>query len=119
MRDIISPFANMADPALLQPLVCKAISQRLLMMFAYSDTVRVVEPHLCGINSAGNVVLSAWMLPGYSRSDPDGAWRSFLLDRIWAAQTLPQHFDGARPGFNPADPHMRQVICALQPNPEI
>lgn len=85
------------------------------MMFAYSDAVRVVEPHMCGINSAGNAILSAWMRPGYSRSDPDGAWRSFLLERMWAAQILPQEFEGARPGFNPTDLRMQRVICALRP----
>lgn len=36
----------MADPAVLEPMICDAISRRLLMMFAYADTVRVVEPHL-------------------------------------------------------------------------
>ncbi len=105
----------MADPNTLEPLICTAIKDRLLMMFAYSDAVRVVEPHLCGVNSAGNVVLVAWMLPGYSRSDPEGAWRSFLLERMWAAQTLPQHFERARPGFNPADRRLQSVICSLPP----
>lgn len=105
----------MADPNILEPMVCEGISDRLLMMFAYADTVRVVEPHLCGVNSAGHVVMSAWLLPGYSRSDPDGGWRSFLLERMWAAQLLPQHFEGARPGYNPADPRMQRVICALPP----
>lgn len=103
----------MADPSTLEPMICDAISRRLLLMFAYSDSVRVVEPHLCAVNSAGNIVMSGWMLPGYSRSDPDGAWRSFLLERMWAVQMLPQHFDGSRPGYNPTDSHMRRVICAL------
>lgn len=107
----------MADPAVLQPMICDAISRRLLMMFAYSDAVRVVEPHLCGVNSAGNVVMSAWMLAGYSRSDPDGAWRTFLLERMWAAQILPQHFDRPRAGYNPDDARMQGVICALPPSP--
>lgn len=103
----------MADPSVLEPMICDAISRRLLMMFAYSDSVRVVEPHLCGVNSAGNMVMSAWMLPGYSRSDPDGAWRSFLPERMWAAQILPQHFDHPRPGYNPNGAQMQRVICGL------
>lgn len=103
----------MADPSVLEPMICDAISRRLLMMFAYADTVRVVEPHMCGINSAGHAVLSAWMLAGYSRSDPDGGWRTFLLDRMWAAQMLPQRFEEARPGFNPDAVHMQRVICTL------
>lgn len=106
----------MAEPSILEPLICGAIQRRLLMMFAYADSVRVVEPHLCGINSAGNAVLSAWMLPGYSRSDPHGGWRTFMLERIWAAQTLPQRFESARPDYNPSAMHMQRLICAL-PDP--
>lgn len=103
----------MAEPSILEPLICDAIRRRMLMMFAYADAVRVVEPHLCGVNSAGNVVLSAWMIPGYSRSDPNGGWRTFMLERMWAAQILPQRFEGARPGYNPSALHMERVICAL------
>jgi hypothetical protein len=106
----------MAEPSILEPLICDAIRRRMLMMFAYADAVRVVEPHLCGVNSAGNVVLSAWMIPGYSRSDPNGGWRTFMLERMWAAQILPQRFESARPGYNPSAMHMERVICAL-PDP--
>lgn len=106
----------MAEPSILQPLICGAIRDRLLMMFAYADAVRVVEPHLCGVNSAGNMILSAWMIPGYSRSDPNGGWRTFMLERMWAAQTLPQRFESARPGYNPSAMHMQEIICAL-PDP--
>ncbi len=103
----------MADPEVLEPMICEAVSRRLLMMFAYADSVRVVEPHVCGVNSAGNLVLSAWMLPGYSRSDPDGAWRTFLLERMWATQILPQHFAGPRTGYNPHDGRMQRIVCGL------
>lgn len=103
----------MAEPTILEPLICEAISKRLLMMFAYADAVRVVEPHLCGVNSAGNVVLSAWMLPGYSRANPEGGWRTFMLERMWAAQTLPQRFEVPRPDYNPSHMHMERIICAL------
>lgn len=106
----------MAEPRILEPLICGAIQRRVLMMFAYADAVRVVEPHLCGVNSAGNVVLSAWMIAGYSRSSPDGGWRTFMLERMWAAQTLPQRFESAREGYNPSAMHMQRIICAL-PDP--
>lgn len=104
----------MTESVTLEPLICEAIARRLLMMFAYADAVRVVEPHLCGINSAGHFALIAWLLPGYSRTDPNGGWRSFLLEKMWAAQTLPQHFDTVRPGFNPNDARVQRVICSVQ-----
>jgi len=98
-------------------LICTAIAERRLLMFAYADLMRVVEPHLYGVNSAGHLVLSAWLLPGYSRSDPAGGWRSYLVSGISAAQLLGERFAGPRPGFNPGDPRMERVLCVL-PAPE-
>jgi hypothetical protein len=94
-------------------LICSAIAERRLMMFGYANLVRVVEPHLYGVNSAGHLTLSVWLRPGYSRSDPRGGWRNYLVADIYEAQVLGEAFPGPRPGFNPADPRMERVICAL------
>jgi hypothetical protein len=58
-------------------LICQAIGKKRLLMFGYGDFVRVVEPRLFGINSAGHeMMLSAWLRPDQSRSDPEGGWRN-------------------------------------------
>lgn len=41
-------------------LICQAIGKKRLLMFGYGDFVRVVEPRLFGINSAGHEMLSAY-----------------------------------------------------------
>ncbi len=94
-------------------LFCTAITERRLMMFGYADLIRVVEPHLYGVNSAGHLMLSAWLRPGYSRSDPQGGWRNYLVSDVYEAQLLGETFAGARPGFNPDDPRMERILCAL------
>ena len=96
-----------------EKLICEAIRGRRLMMYAYGGLMRVVEPHLLGTTAAGDEILSGWLRPGLSRSDPDGGWRSWRVDRISSAQLLDAHFAGARPGYNPADPRMARVACAL------
>ena len=96
-------------------LICEAIRARRLLMFGYADTVRIVEPHLYGVNTAGHEALSAWLRPGHSRSDPQGGWRMYLTDQIREMQMLDERFAGPRPGYNPSDPHLPRVYCRLEP----
>ena len=98
---------------MLDTLICDAIRGRKLLMYEYGGLIRVVEPHLYGVNAAGDALLSGWLRPGYSRNDPQGGWRSWRVDRIHSAQLLDQQFDGPRPGYNPRDPRMERVVCAL------
>lgn len=95
--------------------LCTAITRRSLIMFEYGDLIRVVEPHRVGINSAGHPVLSGWLRAGYSRSDPAGGWRSYLLSDIRALQVLDAPFAGTRPGYSTHDARMREVFCQLTP----
>lgn len=96
-------------------LICEAIAERRLLMFGYGDAVRVVEPHLYGVNTAGHEALSAWVRAGYSRTDPGGGWRMYLTDELRNLQALPEIFTGSRPGYNPDDSHFLEVFCRLEP----
>ncbi len=82
-------------------------------MFGYGDLVRVVEPHLFGVNSAGHEMLTAWLRPGYSRSDPEGGWRNYLTTDVSNLQMLDETFAGPRTGYNADDSRMREVHCRL------
>jgi len=85
-------------------------------MFEYGDLIRVVEPHRFGVNSAGHPMLSGWLRAGYSRSDPAGGWRNYLLDEISAFQLLDAPFAGTRPGYAAHDSRMREIFCELTPS---
>ncbi len=95
----------------MDPTICTAVARRQLLMFGYKGTVRVVEPHLYGRLADGREALSAWMRPGWSRTDPAGGWRLFHADALERVQTLPELFGAARPDFNPDDPHFAEVYC--------
>ena len=99
----------------MDPRICEAIAARRLLMFGYGGVVRVVEPHLYGRTAAGHEVLSAWVRPGWTQADPDGGWRLYRLDGIERLQALPEHFDGPRPDFNAADPHVAEPFCHVVP----
>jgi hypothetical protein len=96
--------------------LCTAITRRSLVMFEYGDLIRVVEPHRFGVNSAGHHMLSGWLRAGYSRSDPAGGWRNYLVSEIKALQLLDAPFAGTRPGYAAHDPRMREVFCQLTPS---
>ncbi|HEX5971829.1 MAG TPA: hypothetical protein VFY85_07890 [Gemmatimonadaceae bacterium] len=96
--------------------ICAAITRRSLVMFEYGDLIRVVEPHRFGVNSAGHPMLSGWLRAGYSRSDPAGGWRNYLLGDIRAFQILDAPFAGTRPGYSAHDARMREVFCELTPS---
>ena len=99
----------------LREQLCAAIRRRSLVMFEYGDLIRVVEPHRFGVNSAGHEMLSGWLRAGYSRSDPAGGWRNYLLSDVSALQVLDAPFAGTRPGYVAHDPRMREVYCELTP----
>jgi hypothetical protein len=107
--------ASMEATALREQL-CAAIRRRSLVMFEYGDLIRVVEPHRFGVNSAGHEMLSGWLRAGYSRSDPAGGWRNYLLSDVSALQLLDAPFAGTRPGYVAHDPRMREVYCELVPS---
>ncbi|HEU4586341.1 MAG TPA: hypothetical protein VFR95_11355 [Gemmatimonadaceae bacterium] len=99
-------------------LICQAIRSRRLLIFGYGNAVRVVEPHLYGVNTAGHEALSAWLRPGLSRADPEGGWRMYLAEDLRRMQALPEIFRGPREGYNPNDPHFTEVFCRLEKTDE-
>jgi hypothetical protein len=96
--------------------LCAAITRRSLVMFEYGDLIRVVEPHRYGLNSAGHPMLSGWLRAGYSRSDPAGGWRNYLLSEMHALQVLDAPFAGTRPGYAAHDHRMPEVYAELTPS---
>lgn len=95
--------------------LCAAITGRSLVVFEYGDLIRVVEPHRYGVNSAGHRMLSGWLRAGYSRSDPAGGWRSYLVRDISSLQVLDAPFAGARPGYTAHDHRIPEVYAELAP----
>ena len=94
--------------------ICGAIGARKLLMFEYADLMRVVEPHLYGVNSAGHDALTAWLRPGHSRTDPQGGWRMYLVRDMHHVQELDERFARPRTGYNSRDERMQRVYCALE-----
>lgn len=89
--------------------ICKAIAGRLLISFHYKGVNRSVEPHCVGRDSKGNLLLSAWQLSGGSGV----GWRDFKIDDISGLVVSDKSFSNPRPGYNPNDQTLSQILCCL------
>ena len=92
-------------------VICDAIRARRLLRFVYDGYERVVEPHLYGINTAGNEALSAYLVRGWSASDTAPGWRTYLVKEMRDTAALAEPFGGTREGYNPEDSRMTQIYC--------
>ncbi len=103
----------------MKELLCNAIAKRNLLSFTYDGFSRVVEPHLCGQNGAGHDILTAWLVGGYSKSDPKPGWRTYLLSEMRNVRVLDDTFQCPRPGFNSRDARIARTYCRLEAPPPV
>jgi hypothetical protein len=97
----------------MEEIICQAIAQKRLLQFAYDDLTRIVEPHLLGKKTSGRIVLSAYLVDGYSTSDSQPYWRNFIVDEMEFLVMLDETFPGRREGYNPDDNTMTEIYCRL------
>ena len=95
-------------------VICDAIRARRLLRFVYDGYERIVEPHLYGVNSAGNEAIRGFLVRGWSASDTSPGWRMFLVDRMEGVAALAESFPEPRPEYNPDDSQMVRVYCKLE-----
>ncbi|ABC63667.1 WYL domain-containing protein [Erythrobacter litoralis] len=90
-------------------ILSEAIEHRRIVSFTYKEALRIVEPHLVGVNTKGNLALSAFQISGGSGQ----SFRSFLLEQISGLELTSEEFVGPRPGYNPQDSTMVKIVAAL------
>lgn len=74
----------------------RAIQNKLVIEFIYSNRLRVVEPHVLGVCN-GNIQVLAYQIGGQSSSGALPEWRRFDLFRISNLRVTSQAFAGRRP----------------------
>ena len=52
-------------------------------------------------------------MAGWSKSEPEAGWRTYLVREMVDVQVLAERFTGTRPGYVPDDSRMRQLFCRL------
>ena len=109
-----------------QTILCKAISEKYLVMFWYTDKEkdyedwRIVEPYLIGeLKSTGNIILSGWYLPTQEQHmeyDVIEGWGNYILGNIDIKQIeiMDKKFQFPKFGYNPNDKRMSIIHCRTQ-----
>jgi hypothetical protein len=93
--------------------ICDAIRKRMVIRFYYDGGIRIVEPHCHGISTAGNEVLRAYQIGGYSESEQHVGWKLIAMNRIYGIQPDGITFIATRPGYEPNDRSMSTIHCAV------
>lgn len=96
--------------------IISAIRTRHILLIDYYDPrgSRQVEPHACGISTAGHEVVRVFQVSGPSKSEEgEGFWKMMRLDRIHSLKALVQTFPRPRPGYQPGDKGMAQIYEQL------
>lgn len=93
----------------MRDMLCRAIESRSVITFSYKGVQRVVEPHLLGFDSDGDLTLSAWQVSGSAPA----VWRDFHVSRMGPVNLTGQTFTTPRPGFNRGDETIDRVVCRL------
>lgn len=99
---LIVPGLHAATP---EEIITQAIASHSLVVITYGNGAegkRLVEPHLLGVTTTGEVALQGWLVKGASKSGQGPGWRTYLLSRILSVELSDQTFRGTRPGYNPA-----------------
>ena len=89
--------------------ICDAIRNKKILAFDYKNGRRTVEPHLLGYNAEGVLTLSAWQRSGGSGE----GWRDFQVSRLSALAIVEGSSEAPRPGYNPLDETIYQIMCRL------
>lgn len=92
--------------------LCEAIKNRRQVKMKYEGRERLVDPYLIGTTTAGNEVLRAYQVGGYSERGGLPAWRLFTLRGISGVEILDTSF-GIHPLYNPYDKAMVQISCRV------
>lgn len=90
-------------------VICRAIASQSIIEFDYKNSRRRAEPHLVGVDSDGDVTLSAWQLTGGSGQ----GFRDFHVYKLSGLSITGATFPGPRPGYNPNDSTLVRIICRL------
>ena len=92
---------------------CHAIHERRLMRLSYGYHVRVIEPHIYGVNRAGHELLRAFQTWGISKSGESRGWKLLRVDQISGFEVMEEGFR-PRPDYQRDDPDIdRNIYCQL------
>lgn len=92
--------------------IAQAINTKHTLSIDYDPGNRVIEPHVLGFGSKGQILLRAYQVSGARKSGEPEHWKLFRIDRIEDLRITDDVFEGPRPLYNPDDSVMKGGIIA-------
>lgn len=93
-------------------IICQAIRESIVVQFTYKGQIRIVEPFTLGTRSGTlTLVLSAYLIGGYSESQSIPPWRTYDVHKIQNISLTNKKSESYRQGYNPNDSRMSSIIC--------
>ena len=101
---------NRAGMTVGEILVEGALGHRVVDL-SYHGFHRSVEPYLVGIHEAGEAIVLAYQVAGFSHSGEVPGWRTFIIAEISEATLTSRGFSAPRRDFNRDDPRMSEIFA--------
>jgi len=105
-------FLNMSSNPHTSEKICRAIRERRLLEIEYHGHLRTVAPHVYGIDTTGDEMLSGYQLWGGSDGGASAGWKSLKVREISTLAVTTRKF-GPRPEYRQGDGAMREIFCQL------
>jgi hypothetical protein len=93
-------------------LLCRAIREKRLLELQYGGHVRTIAPHVYGIASTGEEMLSGYQTWGGSAGGESAGWKSFKVSDLSAIKLTTKKF-GPRPEYQHGDRVMAEIFCQV------
>ena len=92
--------------------ICRAIREQRLLQLEYKGHLRTIAPHVYGIDSSGDEMLSGYQVGGGSVGGEQSGWKSLKVSGIRELSVTPKKFTPRRE-YRHDDPAMIDIFCQL------
>jgi hypothetical protein len=92
--------------------ICQAIKERRLLELRYHEHTRTVAPHVYGLDTTGDELLSGYQVWGGSEGGEAAGWKSFKVREIENVQLTTRKF-GPRPEYRHGDRALAEIYCQV------
>ena len=96
----------------MQELICQAIHEKRVLDVIYHGKSRSIAPHVYGMDTTGEEMLSCYQLSGGALGGEHAGWKSLKMRDLGAVRMTTAHFR-VRPEFKENDRAMAKIFCQV------
>lgn len=111
---MVSPVCSYGDhrDELMKDIVCHAIREKRLLEVSYHGHVRLIAPHVYGVDTTGEELLSCYQVSGGAAGGEHKGWKSLKMRDLSIVRMTPMHFH-PRSEFQKNDRALAKIYCQV------